>query len=273
MAARLAFAVATNVEPDLLLVDEVLAVGDLAFQQRCLRRIDEYRTGGVTVILVSHDPALIAHTCEEVVWLQGGRVVAHGPTEEVLDRYVAENAQAAREATPPDLAVTHSSAGIPLVPGENRVGSQAAVVEEVRLLDLWGMPTEGLATGGGLVVEVSVRVPHDVGVANLSVRIVRSGDRMVCVDTSTAVDPEDALALVELERLDLGPGAYEVEVGLFDPTWTETHDHHSSAYPLQVTGDGAHAAVLAPPVRWHRSGAAHAPRAQLASIRAQDRSC
>jgi lipopolysaccharide transport system ATP-binding protein len=259
MAARLAFAVATSAEPDLLLVDEVLAVGDLAFQQRCLARIEAHRRRGATVVLVSHDPALVADTCEEVAWLDHGRLVARGPTEAVLEAYVAANEAAARAATPDDLAPALSTRGIPLVPGVNRVGSQQAHITAVHLLDGWGRPATEVPCGGPLTVAVALTVPEDVGMAHLGVRIVRSRDRTTCVDASTPVHVGDGEVRVDLERLDLAPGHYDVVVGLFDRSWASTFDHHEQAYPLAVVGDGPHTALLAPPLRWSRSGAATAP--------------
>lgn len=254
MVARLAFAVATSVEPDLLLIDEVLAVGDLEFQHRCLRRIEQYHDDGVTVVLVSHDPSLVAGTCQEVAWLQGGRLIAHGRTAEVLDRYVRENEAASRKATPAGSAVVRTADGVLLVPGENRVGSQEASISAVRLLDRWGLATQDLATGAGLVIEIAVDMPSQMNAALLAVRIVRSKDRAVCIDTSTTVDSSGPLAHVELERLDLAPGHYDVEVGLFDESWCSTHDHHSRAYSLRVSGPPG-TALLAPPLHWRRSAA------------------
>lgn len=260
MAARLAFAVATSTEPDLLLVDEVLAVGDLAFQQRCLARIEEHRHRGATVVLVSHDPALVAHTCEEVAWLDHGRLVTQGPTARVLAAYVEANETAARAATPADLAPVLSTQGRPLVPGVNRVGSQEAQIDAVHLLDGWGRPATEVPAGGAVTVEVALSVSDDVGGACLGVRIVRAADRLACVDTSTPVHPGDGEVRMELERLDLAPGAYDVVVGLFDPSWASTFDHHEHAYPLLVVGDGPHAALLAPPLRWVRPSPARAGR-------------
>lgn len=87
MIARLAFAVATDVEPDVLIVDEVLSVGDAAFQKKSFERIQAFRTQGVTILLVSHDMAAISSMCNRVAWLDHGRVREVGPPSEVLPRY------------------------------------------------------------------------------------------------------------------------------------------------------------------------------------------
>ena len=87
MLARLGFAVAVHTEPDLLLVDEVLAVGDHAFQEKCLARIDELRAAGITILFVSHDAALVRRLCVRALLIEGGALAADGPVEEVLARY------------------------------------------------------------------------------------------------------------------------------------------------------------------------------------------
>lgn len=89
MQMRLAFAVATHTHPQVLLIDEVLAVGDFAFQRKCLERITQFRAEGCTIILVSHDTSLVAKMCDEALWLHAGRVIAHGPAYEVAARYIA----------------------------------------------------------------------------------------------------------------------------------------------------------------------------------------
>ena len=87
MLARLGFSVATMFRPDVLLIDEILAVGDAAFQERCLARIEEFRASGTTILLVSHQYGEVAHHCDRALWLDRGRVAALGATQEVLDRY------------------------------------------------------------------------------------------------------------------------------------------------------------------------------------------
>lgn len=87
MTARLGFAVATQFRPDVLLLDEVLAVGDVGFQEKCLARIAGYRAAGTTIILVSHSLETLAAHADRVVWLEQGRAAASGPPDEVLARY------------------------------------------------------------------------------------------------------------------------------------------------------------------------------------------
>ncbi|MBQ7333705.1 MAG: ABC transporter ATP-binding protein [Clostridia bacterium] len=87
MVARLGFAIATLVKPDILIVDEILAVGDFRFQQKCERRIAEMMAGGTTVIIVSHSIDQIERLCSRVIWLEKGKILMSGPTEEVCSKY------------------------------------------------------------------------------------------------------------------------------------------------------------------------------------------
>src|ERR1043166_4631470 len=99
MHMRLAFSCAINMDPQLLIADEVLAVGDLAFQERCLQRVQQDAERGLTVLFVSHDMEAITRVCTRVLWLHGGRVVKDGDPEEVVDEYQNATWQTAGLAT------------------------------------------------------------------------------------------------------------------------------------------------------------------------------
>jgi len=89
MMMRLAFATATNIDPEVLLIDEILAVGDKEFQKKCAARLDHLRAEGRTMVCVSHDLATIRRLCDKALWLDHGRMVMFGPLPEVLDAYLA----------------------------------------------------------------------------------------------------------------------------------------------------------------------------------------
>jgi ABC-type polysaccharide/polyol phosphate transport system ATPase subunit len=87
MVARLGFAVATMYRPQILLVDEILAVGDISFHKKCRERIRSFREEGTTIVLVSHSPAVVRELCQRAVWLHQGEVKMIGPVEEVVSQY------------------------------------------------------------------------------------------------------------------------------------------------------------------------------------------
>jgi ABC-2 type transport system ATP-binding protein len=92
MVARLAFAVASDLEPEILLVDEALSVGDIEFQQKCVARMQGFLARGATLMLVSHSPQTVRELCQRAVWLHEGRVVMEGPSADVVGAFVDHTA-------------------------------------------------------------------------------------------------------------------------------------------------------------------------------------
>ena len=93
MQMRLAFAVAVHTEPEILLIDEVLSVGDLAFQRKCLERINRFKAAGCTILVVSHVNSAVEELCDEAIWLDHGRLVARGEAADVVRRYTSQLGQ------------------------------------------------------------------------------------------------------------------------------------------------------------------------------------
>ena len=89
MVARLGFAIATDIQPDILILDEVLSVGDQSFRNKCQHRIDEFLNGETTVLVVSHDLDFIRNSCDKAIWLEQGRIKFTGNGSETVDRYLS----------------------------------------------------------------------------------------------------------------------------------------------------------------------------------------
>jgi ABC-2 type transport system ATP-binding protein len=100
MLARLGFAVAVHLDPEILLVDEVLAVGDEAFQRKCLARIEAFRAEGVTIVYVSHDLDTVVQVCTQAVVLEKGRIIASGPADQMAESYHAKSEAAPVQPAP-----------------------------------------------------------------------------------------------------------------------------------------------------------------------------
>src|SRR5579875_2406246 len=150
MQVRLAFSVAANVAPDVLVVDEVLAVGDAYFQQKCLQRIRKFRDDGVSILFVSHDPGAMKTLCERAILLHEGAIADEGEPTRVLARY---NALIARKTAESHyFAIEERGRG----PVASRSGSFAAIIAEVELLDCDGRPTRAVIAGSSVVVRVRV---------------------------------------------------------------------------------------------------------------------
>ena len=158
MWVRLAFSAAIHVDPDVLVVDEALAVGDAIFASRCVRKFQELKARGVTVVLVSHDLALIKLICGRAMLLLGGRVQAEGDPGDVVNRYNAIVLDRQREFA------AASTAAATAVPGESdalqwsfRHGDRAAQVVRVELFNEENRPARVLRSGETARVEVLAR--------------------------------------------------------------------------------------------------------------------
>ncbi len=166
MYVRLAFAIAANVEPDILVIDEALAVGDAVFQHRCLRRIKELHDRGTTILFVSHDGGAIRALCERAILLNAGRVVADGGPAEVLNCYqkIVMEREEAYEAETADLPDATQPAETQLSPLHftYRHGDGSAEILGAELTDVAHRSVEIVDTGEPLIVRISARFLRDV---------------------------------------------------------------------------------------------------------------
>ena len=164
MYVRLAFAIAASVEPDILVIDEALAVGDAVFQHRCLRRIKEFQERGATVLLVSHDAAAVRALCTRAVLLHAGRLLADGRPSDVLNRYqkIIMEREEAYEASRPasadgDGGDGHGDEKPQPLSYTYRHGDGSAQVEGAELLDASRRAARVVDSGEGLTARVRVR--------------------------------------------------------------------------------------------------------------------
>jgi homopolymeric O-antigen transport system ATP-binding protein len=167
MYVRLAFAVAACVEPDILVIDEALAVGDAVFQHRCLRRIKEIQERGATVLFVSHDAAAVRALCTRAILLSAGRVVSDGKPSDVLNRYqkiIMEREQAFEEGEAAARAGGFGEGGETLAPLRYtyRHGDGSAEVLSAEMLDATRRAVEIVETGEPLTVRVRARFNAEV---------------------------------------------------------------------------------------------------------------
>lgn len=220
MYVRLAFAVAVHVDPDILLVDEVLAVGDEPFQHKCMEKIHEFQDDGRTIILVSHSASQVAEVCDRAVMLEHGRIVVDGSTDEVLGR-LRHNYEVTIEAE--EMAEAERKGEVSLVlPADQQITSTEIVAPVVD-----GVPT--IAPGDDLVVRGGIKAaPPLIGWGiSLTVSTVLGG-AVLGTDTKMmgaelpVVDGEGEFELV-LPRLQLGEGEYAISLSLLDGNLEEIH--------------------------------------------------
>jgi ABC-type polysaccharide/polyol phosphate transport system ATPase subunit len=170
MYVRLAFAIAASVEPDILVIDEALAVGDAVFQHRCLRRINDLHERGATVLFVSHDAAAVRALCSRAILLRSGSVIADGKPADVLNLYqkiIMEREQAYEAET--GSLVTEASAqnddkdeSLAPVSRAYRHGDGSAEITGAELTDVGNARVEIVESGEPLTLRMMVRFHHDV---------------------------------------------------------------------------------------------------------------
>jgi homopolymeric O-antigen transport system ATP-binding protein len=228
MYARLGFAVAVHLDPDVLLVDEVLAVGDEYFQHKCFAKIADLRREGRTILLVSHDLGSVQRLCERAIWLDQGRVSASGSVRDVIAAYqrtVGEREQRERAA--------RGEVGA-------RWGSKEVEVVRARVLDPTGGDAAVLSSGEPASIEIVYRNPAGVTDAVFGIYVYRD-DGVGVYGTNTLMDgasvPSRAggTATVRFDALDLLPGAYDVDVGIIDPQ-DRYYDYLQKGLSFRVIG-------------------------------------
>lgn len=257
MAVRLGFSIAAHCDPDVLLVDEVLAVGDEAFSRRSLEKFAEFERAGKTILVVSHDLALVAERCRRALWLDRGRLAADGPSAETVARYresVAER-EAGRRAGAAAAGEPAGSGGSPPA----RVGSGAANVASVRLLDGSGHPAARVASGepARLVMEVRAAPAVDDFVFGFAISTV-SGAPVFGANTeidgfSPAELGSAATVTLEIPSLDLAGGVYSVDAAVHAKDGTP-YDYRRDLLRFEVTADRPVHGVWNPARRWSFSG-------------------
>jgi ABC-type polysaccharide/polyol phosphate transport system ATPase subunit len=246
MRVRLGFSVAVHTDPDIMLIDEVMAVGDVDFQRRGLDKITSLGDAGCTIIYVSHELNSVVHTCQRAICLHHGRVLYDGGAQEAVNHYldVMREAEGGLGATPTGQGV--------------RWGSFQASIE-VRLFDGRGRPLETLGWGEPMVIEIHYRAPQAIPAPEFGLDVKRNDGLVMFNSIATwnglrleQVQGEGLVRAV-IEHVYLAPGTYTVSAFIGDKTGLSYYDLHVNAYPFKVTREGKGCGVVAFPVRWEQS--------------------
>jgi ABC-type polysaccharide/polyol phosphate transport system ATPase subunit len=262
MYMRLGFAVAIHVDPDVLLIDEVLAVGDEGFTRKCLDKISEFRRRGRTILLVSHSLGLVEKMCDDVLWLRHGRVADHGDPKRVVDAYltyVAGGEEALLRASDSDAAGAADTSATGATYQEGRWGAREIEIARVRLLDDRGQERHVYVPGESLTVALELRAAQPVEDFVFGVGIF-TADGVSVYGTNTHLEefvPQrieggaevrfviDALALVE--------GTYLLDVAAHKRDGTP-YDYHRGLHSFRVKSRVKDVGVHRPAHHWTFAG-------------------
>ena len=274
MYMRLGFAVAIHVDPDVLLVDEVLAVGDEAFTHKCLDKLSEFRRRGRTILLVTHSLDLVTRFCDEALWLDGGVARVQGDPKRVVDAYLmAVDAAEKRSFTGgpegPPLQQPAADVGADLQVGpeppdmskadEGRWGSREVEITGVDVVDAAGQPAHVFQSGDHVEIRLRVRANQPVIDFVFGVGLFNA-EGVCCYGTNTQIEGATAGELhgegevrFAIEHLDLVEGTYKLDVAVHRENGTP-YDYHRLLHTFRVKSRLKEAGIFRPPHRWTFSG-------------------
>jgi lipopolysaccharide transport system ATP-binding protein len=236
MQMRLGFAVAIHTVPDVLLVDEFLSVGDLAFQSKCLDRIMQLKNNGCAIILISHNADQVRTLCDQALWLQNGTVKAYGEPELIADRYV----------------------------GNMDLKSQGQVLheysQEIRIEKVEAIRADGPARSvdAGAPVRFVIRYEARQIFPNAIFSFNLCDEEGKIVFTTNTATQELTIPIYEgagevalaVDRLDLEGRTYFMNVGIYSSDWSKTYDYHWQRYPFEIHWTPQENSILNPPKHW-----------------------
>ena len=263
MYMRLGFSLAVHTDPDILLVDEILSVGDAAFIHRCQETISEFQASGKTLILVTHDLGSVEKWCDEAVWLDQGRIREQGEPRIVIDEYlgaVHEEAELQLKLFQNEAQKSESSNGD--AEEGRRWGDRAVEIHGIRLLDHTGKERLLFTEDCGLIIEVNYTVNEQVGDLVFGVGILRF-DGLAVWGTNSAIEqlsvplpgelvthgPRNGRYRVTIERLGLTEGSYYLDVAAHREDGS-AYDYHHQKYKFSVRNRVPVQGVYTPRHHW-----------------------
>jgi ABC-type polysaccharide/polyol phosphate transport system ATPase subunit len=279
MYMRLGFAVAIHVDPDVLLVDEVLAVGDEGFTHKCLDKFAEFKRRGKTILLVTHSLGLVERFCDEALWMDGGELKGIGDPKRVVGAYITdvevgeEQQLAAGDAKAQESAETVSpdepaSAVLPDHPietaegpadmfraTEGRWGSREIEITAVELSGPDGVAAHVFHSGQPLTVRVGLRSPVAIDDFVIGIGIFNA-EGVCCYGTNTSIEElkavrifGDAEARFTIESLDLVEGTYKLDVAIHKLDGYP-YDYHRLLYTFRVKSRTKDVGIYRPRHEW-----------------------
>ena len=230
MFVRLGFSIAVHIDPEILLVDEVLAVGDQAFQFKCLQRIAEMQKSGVSIVFVSHNLDMVQRLCSRAIWLESGQVRSFGPPIKVITDYLSHFT---------NQGIKIFAEGDKIGRGR-RWGSGEAVITKVEFLAGNGQICKVFKYGETFVARIYYRAFRPILKPTFGIAIYREDGLEISgpntTDSGFVIEAIEGEGVVEyiVERLPLSPGRYEFTAAIYDFHSIHPYDHHHRAYTFEV---------------------------------------
>ncbi|MCX7919519.1 MAG: ABC transporter ATP-binding protein [bacterium] len=236
MYTRLGFAVAVNVDPDILLIDEVFAVGDASFVQKCYAKLEEFKRRGKTIILVTHSLEAVERWCDVAVWFHNGKLMEQGSPLRVIHAYrdhlaksdetrlfAEQQIRAAEVQTPPHPPESQLPAGVPPATAPQRWGDRQVEIIYAKLIDSEQKERYLFESGESVTIELAYKVHTPVDHPVFGIGIFRE-DGIRCYGTNTHIEQyqlgkltNDGVIRCNLDSLPLVEGNYYLDVAVHSP--------------------------------------------------------
>jgi ABC-type polysaccharide/polyol phosphate transport system ATPase subunit len=286
MYMRLGFAVAIHVDPEVLLVDEVLAVGDEGFTHKCLDKFAEFKRRGKTILLVTHSLGLVERFCDEALWMDGGRMKLQGDPKRVVGAYITDVEKSeehqlavadarAREAAAPISPDEPAAAVLPDNPletagapadmfraTEGRWGSREIEITSVELIGADGTAGHVFHSGDPLGLRIQLRSPVLLDDFVIGVGIFNA-EGVCCYGTNTNIEElrsvqilGDGQVVFQIQRLDLVEGTYKLDVAVHKRDGYP-YDYHRLLYTFRVKSRTKDVGIYRPEHTWSFSPTVH----------------
>ena len=250
MYMRLAFAVAVAVEPEVLLIDEILSVGDANFQRKCQNKMNAFKADGKTIVIVTHDFGALERYCDKVLWLDHGQLQAFGDVQSVMTMYLEHVADQQRE----NLLLTHDDESLKSRK-RKRWGSSEAEITSVELFNGKRQPCYLYKTGDSLTIELVYKAYQPIEEPVFGIGIFRD-DETYCYGTNThiekinipRIDGEGKVKFC-IDHLELTEGKYFLDIAIHTKDGLP-FDYHTHGYSFEVMSMIKDLGVYRPAHRW-----------------------
>jgi ABC-type polysaccharide/polyol phosphate transport system ATPase subunit len=232
MYMRLGFSIAIHVNPQILIVDEILAVGDQAFQEKCINHIFEMKRQGTTIVVVSHNLDVLRKLCTHLAWMDQGHLRAYGAVEELIQEYLSFLQSSGMLVSRGHQAVVE------------RAGTGEVEITAVRFLNGRGEESDHFLTGEAMTIEMHYTAHKPIHKPEFGIAIHREdGVQVNGPNTQTGnipIDVVDGPGIVRyhIPKLPLLPARYFVTTAVHDSAFPKPYDHHDKAYMFQVLAGG-----------------------------------
>ena len=224
MYMRLGFSVAIHVEPEILLVDEILAVGDLTFQKRCLDRFARLRDEGRTIVVVSHDLDMIGRLCDSSVWINKGELASVGSSSSVLEDFISHDENS-------DMSMSDQSHQLRLKSDD--------LVKSLDLVDINGQSMSSTASGQPALIRVRYDADGAGEPATVALGLYRAdGTHVSSINSGAATSAGNDVGIIEVDyempSLPVQPGIYEISIALHSRDMTKVFERHTHLFRFEV---------------------------------------